>query len=311
MKLIVISSKQQFGDPILLHELEKRGAIFYEHFGIDLNNIPELFDNDDKVLAIDEVNTLGGFKSLNEILPKMKNVKYITNLSARYHEFDLNTANKLGITYSNNPDTTSESVAELAIMDLLALVRNLPLIYKPTFEFYGDKHLGREVKELTVGILGYGNIGRRIASMCMGLGMSVKIWSKNKKVSPFPQVELEELIRQDVIFISLPTNNQTKAFFTENFFNSFKANQYIIDTTASDELYDKNLPIQQVNDHKLAGYAFEAENSKSKYIQGTGNVLITPHVGWGTKDSYKRLYENWTKITIAAYENTPINVVTE
>ena len=131
-KIIVISPKLNFGDPKLVEALEKKQAIFYEQPPVDLNSVAELFDDDEKTLMIDEVLTKGGFMALNEILPRTKNIKHITNLSARYHEVDLEQMKQLGITYSNNPDTTTESVAELAIMDLFALVRNLPLMQKNT-----------------------------------------------------------------------------------------------------------------------------------------------------------------------------------
>jgi len=308
-KIIVISPKLNFGDPKLVEALEKKQAIFYEQPPVDLNSVAELFDDDEKTLMIDEVLTKGGFMALNEILPRTKNIKHITNLSARYHEVDLEQMKQLGITYSNNPDTTTESVAELAIMDLFALVRTLPLMQKDTFEFYGEQHLGREVREMSAGILGYGNIGSRVAELCAALKMPVKIWSRTQKSSPYEQVDVARLLKQDAIFITLATGDEAKVVFNDQFYNTLQPHQYIVDVTASDELYDKNRLIEMANNKKIAGYAFEAESSKSTYAQPAGNVLITPHVGWGTRDSYMRLYGNWVSATVAAFNGQPINVV--
>lgn len=309
MQIIVVSPKANFGDPKLIEELEERGAIFYEHPPVNLNAVSELFDETEKVLMIDEVLTKGGFAALNDILPRLKNVKYITNLSARYHEVDIAQMKRLGIMYANTPDTTTESVAELAMMDLFALARNLPLILEGDFEFYGGQHLGREIREMSAGILGYGNVGRRVAELCAAFKMPVKIWSRSEKPSPYHQVEIMELLKQDVCFITLATGDKARALFGDEFFGALQSNQYIVDVTASDSLYDKSRLIQMANDKKIAGYAFEAENASSTYAEATGNVLVTPHVGWGTKDSYKRLYENWVKASMSAFNGQPINVV--
>jgi len=308
-KIIVISPRASFGDPKLVEELETCGAVFYEQPSVDLSEVAELFDDAEKILMIDEVHTKGGFAALNNALSRFQNVKHITNLSARYHEVDLASMKQLGITYSNNPDTTTESVAELAVMDMFALARNLPLMQKGDFEFYGGQHLGREVSEMSAGILGYGNIGSRVAALCAALKMPVQIWSRTQKSTPYRQVTIAELLGQDVIFITLATGSMSKSLFDDQFFNALHQGQYIIDVTASDELYDKNRLIQMANEGKISGCAVEAESIQSSYVNTTGNVIVTPHAGWGTQDSYKRLYGNWVTTSVAAFHNKPINVV--
>lgn len=308
-KIVVVSPKANFADRQMVNELENRSAVFYEQAPVDLSKIRELYDADEKILMLDEILTAGGFKSLNEVAPKFKNVTHITNLSARYHEVDLPLLNKLGIKYSNNPDVTTESVAELAIMDMFALVRNLPLVQKGEVEFYGGRHLGREIKELSAGILGYGSIGGRIAVFCNAFGMPVKIWSRTPKPGAYPQVPISTLLTQDVIFISLAASEDTKSLFTNEFYSTLRDNQYVIDITGTDNLYDKNRLIRMANEKDLAGYAFEAEKDISVFAKLTGNVLITPHVGWGTRDSYKRLYGNWVRATLAAYDGSPLNII--
>lgn len=308
MKLIIVSSKAQFKNPELVQLLEGYGAVFYEDFDLNLNTVKELFDDEPKILAIDELNIHGGFDGVNDALPKMKNVKYIIGLSARYEGFDIETAKKLKIKYCNNPDTTSESVAELAIMLMMMITRKYPLHHSG--EFYGSNNLGREVREMSAGVIGYGNIGKRIAGLCNGLGMKVKYWNRSEKRAFYIQVdELHKILVQDVIFISLQTNEETKKLFTQDFYDSLRPNQFIIDTTASDALYDKSKLISMANKGKIAGFAFEAENKYSKYTPVKGNVVITPHIGWGTEDSYSRLYNGWARTIIAALQDDPVNEI--
>ncbi len=308
MKPIIISSKSQFKNPELVQLLEGYGTVFYQDLDFNLNNAVELFDDEEKILAVDEVNIHGGFDAINEVLPKMKNVKYIIGLSARYDNFDIETAKKLKIKYCNNPDTTSESVAELAIMLMMMIVRKYPL--HNASDFYGIDNLGREVSEMSAGVIGYGNIGKRIAGLCNGLGMKVKYWNRSEKRAFYIQVdELHKILVQDIVFISLQTNDDTKKLFTQDFFESLRPNQFIVDTTASDALYDKSKLISMANKGKIAGFAFEAENKYSKYTHVQGNVVITPHIGWGTEDSYSRLYNGWARTIIAALHDEPINEV--
>lgn len=309
MKIIITSSKDAFRSRDLVGELERKSTVFYEDYGVDLRDIKELNSKDDKILAIDEVRIKGGYSSINKMLTNMKNVKYICGLSARYHEFDLNKAKSLGIKYCNNPDTTTKSVAQLAVMHMFMLIRNYPQTKQDDFSFYGVNNLGREYQALTAGIFGYGNIGSKIADICNKLGMEVKIWSRSEKVSKFQQVGIDDLLDQDVIFIALPTEEGTRKLFDNNFYQNLKKKNYIIDVSASDELYDKNKVIKLANDGKIAGFGFEEEKQNSEYIDFKGNIVSTPHIGWGTEESYFRLYKGWVDTILACSKGAPINVI--
>jgi lactate dehydrogenase-like 2-hydroxyacid dehydrogenase len=308
-KIIATTSKKFIKYPDLIKKLEKRNCIFIGEYINSLEKIKALKSEYEKVLMLDELNVKGNFGAVNEYLEKLNNVKYICGLSSRYHEFDLKKASELGIRYCNNPDTCSQSVAELALMHLLMLVRRQPLFDNDDFEFFGKNNLGRELGSLSVGILGYGNIGKRIADICRSLGMKVIVWSRRKKESNYPQVGIAKLLEQDVVFISLISGKESKSLFNEKFFNSLDNLKYVVDIVGDDSLYDKNRLIKLCNERKLGGFGFEAEGPKSKYINRKGNVSISPHVAWGTEESYKRLMEGWVKTVVAAYNNKPINVV--
>lgn len=310
MKKIITTTPKNFVKyPNLLRKLNKYPCTFVNGFIDDLSQIKELTDTDEKILMLDELNVKDEFHGVNKYLGKMKNVTCICSLSSRYHELDLKKLTELGIKYCNNPDTTSQSVAELAMMHLLMLIRKQPLYKNSDFDFYGMNNLGRELNALSVGILGYGFIGERIATICSSLGMKVKIWSRSKKESPYKQVEIEELLKQDVIFISVISGVESKKLFNEEFYKSIDKNKYVVDMVADDALYDKNRFIKMCNENKLAGFGFEAENQKSKYMKTIANVSISPHVAWGTVESHRRWIEGWVNCVIAAFNGKPINVV--
>lgn len=308
MKVVVICSKLAFRNAETVAKLEEVGATFYESGFVDLSEVTELFGQEETVLAVDELQIKGGFQSINAMLPKLKSVKYICGLSSRYHELDLAEATNSGIIYCNNPGTTTESVAELALLHLLSITRNIPLHRRADFDFYGINKLGREYNSLSIGILGYGNIGQRIADICDTNGMKVCFWSRSKKQSKYQQTDLLTIIRQDVVMIVLPTTSETKELIGDNLVSKLLPHQYVVDVTASDSLYDKNLIIEMVNNGKLAGFGFEAETPASSYITSEGNVLVTPHVGWGTKESYQNMYSRWVDTIIAANMDHPINI---
>lgn len=309
MQIIIISPKSAFKKKKILNRLKKLGTVFYEQNMLDLQDIKELYNKEEKILGLDEVRVRGGYKAINNFLEKFNNVKFVCGISSRYNEFNLEKAKKLDIAFCNNPDTTSQSVAELAIMHMFMLIRNQPLTVKRSFHFYGVNNPGREVKSLTAGILGYGNIGSKIAYICDKLGMEVKFWSRKEKSSKFQQVSMKQLLKQDVIFICLPTEKGTKKIFDNNFFNNLNKDQFIIDTSASDALYDKNKLIKKVNKKKLLGFGFEAELPTSKYLESEGNITTTPHIGFITKESYDRWYKGWVETILSCYKGNPINKV--
>lgn len=309
MKIIAITPKQEIKNKELIEKLERLGAIFYENDVVDLLEVNELFDEEDKLLAIDDIRIDGGQVSLNKILPKTKNIKYICSLSSRHHGIELKLLKILNITYCNNPDTTSESVAQLGIMMMFMLIRKQPLTLKNSFDFYGVNSLGRECQQLSVGVLGYGNIESKIARICDALSMSVQIWSRSKKKSKFKQVELEELLSNEIIFMALPDCEETRALFTDNLYKSLHPDQYIVDITANDNLHDKNRLIKMVNNRQLLGFGFEAQAPSSRYIKQTGNIVMTPHIGWATEEGYFRMYKGWVDTILSYLEGKPVNEV--
>ena len=308
-KILVTTSRSFLKYPDLVEKIQKHHGVFVENFIEDLGTVKELFDHYEKILMLDELNVKGDFQAVNKILDRFVGVKYICGLSARYHEFDLKKASRLGITYCNNPNTTSQSVAELSLMHLCMLVRNQPLYHRSDFGFFGMNHLGRELNSLRVGVLGYGSIGAIVARLCSSLGMEVKIWSRSRKDCSYQQVPFRDLMKQEVIFISVVSGEESKALFDKDFFRLLSKDQYVVDIVGDDQLYDRNRLIRMCNEKKLAGYAFEAESPKSKYLEATGNVSESPHVGWGTEESYRRLIEGWVSTTLAAYKGEPIHVV--
>lgn len=307
-KIIVTSTKSFMKYPDLIEKVEKAGGLIIDKYIESFDEILEVLGKG-SVLMLDELNIKGDFKEVNKNLDKLKNIKYICGVSSRYHELDLNKINELKIKYCNNPDTTSQSVAELALMHLMLLIRKQPLYSKDDFDFFGMNNLGRELSSLTAGILGYGNIGSKIAGLCSSMGLQVKFWSRSKKESEHPQVSIEELLESDVIFISLISGQESKAIFDKSFYNSLNSRKYIVDIVGDDSLYDKNILINMCNRGEMAGFGFEAESPTSKYEKISGNVSISPHVAWGTEESYRRLIEGWVKTTFAAFEGRPINVV--
>lgn len=309
LKILATTTKQFIKYPDLTKKLQSIGCIFVSKFIDNLDEIPELKDNDDKILMLDELNIKDDFKAVNNYLTKMVNVKYICDISSRYHEFDIEKARKLGITYCNNPNTTSQSVAELALMHLMCLVRNQPMYKNKDFDFFGINNLGRELSALSVGILGYGYIGTKIAEICNSLKMKVKVWSRSQKDAKFLQVVPNDIFGCDVIFISVISGEESKSILGSKFINSLNSDKYVIDIVGDDSLYDKNVLIKMVNDGKLAGFGFEAEKPTSKYIETKGNVSISLHTGWGTEESDRRLKESWVNTVVAAYNGKPINIV--
>jgi lactate dehydrogenase-like 2-hydroxyacid dehydrogenase len=132
-----------------------------------------------------------------DILAAAPNLKYIGILATAYGTVDCAAAAKRSIPVCNLGGYSTESVAEFVITAILYEIRNikegLRRAESGNYSFEGIR--ARELKNSNFGVIGLGNIGRRVAELAAGFGANVSYWSRAKKKSPFQYRELEDLLR--------------------------------------------------------------------------------------------------------------------
>lgn len=257
-----------------------------------------------------------------EVMDKCPNLKYIGLFATGYNNIDLQAADEKGIYVANVPDYSTASVAQhtFALILQLAnktsqyidLVNRGEWIKSTTFSYFP-----LTITELcgkTLGIFGYGAIGKAVAKIADAMGMRVIICTRTKPEScSYEIVDKEALFSQsDVVTIHCPLNEQTQNLVCKQTLSLMKPSAFLINTSRGGVVCEQDLA-DALNNKMIAGAAVDVLSTEpmkeDNPLYRIENCLITPHVAWATPEARKRL------VTIAAngykaFEcGKPINIV--
>lgn len=314
MKIFLIETKERLADTA--KQLEKYGeVVVLDKNEKDINKYPELFEDDtEKILAIAPGQI--DWKVPVETLQKIKNIKAICTKSAWALYLDIEYCKKHNIIVTNCPGANSQSVAEYAIWMMLSLAKKLPLQMRENFKVaWNDAHTQVEVMGKTAGIIGYGNIGSRIAKMAHGLGMRVTYWSRKKKSSEFDYLELDTLLSSsDFVFNCLETSTETQGFLNKEKLAQMKPSAFFISVLGGMGygVQDDQCLLEMMNQERLAGFAVENEHEQTARFPTTfdTNVFTPGAYAWFTKEAHERTYRVWLESIVGVSTDKPVNVIT-
>lgn len=257
-----------------------------------------------------------------EALPMLK---FVSVLATGYDVVDIAAAAKRGIAVSNVPGYGVEAVAQHTIALLLELCRRTAhhdgLVKQGRWSTASDwcfwDGTQRELTGLTMGIIGFGNSGRRVAELANAFGMNILAYAPRPKPAPayanFSFCQLDEVLaKADVISLHCPLTADNKHLINAERINRMKDGAIILNT-ARGPLIDEKALADALLCGKLGGAGLdvvevepiEADNPLMK----APNCLITPHIAWSTLSARKRLMDI-TAENIRTFQNgTPQNVV--
>lgn len=223
------------------------------------------------------------------------NLKVIVRGGVGLDTIDHEYAESKGITVMNTPRASSASVAELAIGYMFALARS---IYKATSSLKAEKwdkksFEGDEIGGKTLGVIGFGNIGKEVAIRAKALGMNVVAYDPNaKEVAGIKQVSLDELLNEaDYISLHLPKTEVTANMISKDQFAKMKNGVRIINC-ARGGIIDENALHEALTNGKVAGAALDvfAEEPPTDWrLLKLDNVIGSPHIGAATKEAQTRI----------------------
>ncbi len=296
MKTIILSTKNSHQDILnygadLLEELKKLSpTATYDQVATDFSNIPELFDTDEKLVMFNQFSFPDGFSTFTQYLPKFKNIKFLLSPYSAYEGLDLELLKKMGIRYRNNGGANAKSVAQYAVTTMFMLLSKIPIFTQKNVTPDGSI-VGEEFHQKTAGIIGFGNVGRELATILQGLGMPVVYYNRSTVKHSAKQVSFEEIFNQDIVFVTIATNDETKRTLAK-LPDLLQAKNYLIDISAAEDLYAKHRVVELLNQDKLRGYALELFDP-SVDLKSEKNFIATPHIAWCTYDAEKRTIENY------------------
>ena len=228
------------------------------------------------------------------------------------------------LTVTNVPGYSPTSVGHFAVMLILMTLRNVPSYLNHDNR---KAHLGRELSDVTIGILGTGRIGSLVADNLMAMGANVIAYATRENLSlkarGLKYVSFDALIQNsDVISIHIPASSKNYHLFSTNVFAKMKENAILINT-ARGAIIDTQALIPFLEAGKIGGLGIDAIEDEEKYFL-TGwsenplvkqlvafpNVLITPHIAYFTGLAVREIVETALDNAVAVVNNEEnLNIV--
>lgn len=231
-----------------------------------------------------------------DLLDRAPRLKVIGRAGASLDNVDLDAATRRGIIVTNTPLMHSTASAEYTLGLLLALARSIPQAHNAVLA--GEwatrrQYIGRELAGKTLGLIGFGRVGREVASRAQSFGLNViaydpHIDESEARGSGVTLVDLDELLpRADIISLHTPLTEETKRLIGEDEIAQMKDGALLINT-ARGALIDEDAAAAALRSGKLAGAALDAftrEPPVGSPLIGLPNVIATPHLGASTREA--------------------------
>lgn len=231
-----------------------------------------------------------------EIINHCKYLKYVSAYSTAFNEIDAEYAAQKGIVVTNVPGYSTEAVAEFFFAELLAHIRELEKAKKQAKkgDYSFDKFLVWELKDKTLGIIGLGAIGKRVAEIGLGFGMKVIYWSRNRKKDyerrGIKYVSVSKLLKtSDIIGLHLALNEETKGFLNKQRLAKIKPGA-ILASPSPLKLIDLNALIKLLEAgrlHFIADSFDEVDEKIRSKFKPLKNCTMYPPVAFRTREALK------------------------
>jgi D-3-phosphoglycerate dehydrogenase / 2-oxoglutarate reductase len=225
------------------------------------------------------------------------NLRVIGRAGVGVDNVDVEAATRRGIVVANAPESNIVSAAEHTIGLLFALARNIPQAHAALSEgrWERSKWGGIELAEKTLGVLGFGRIGQRVARRALGLQMNVVAYDPFVSAERFREAGVEQdtfegvLERADFVSIHLPLNDETRGVIDATAFARMKEGARLINA-ARGELVDEGALLEALQSGRLGGAAIDVfpEEPYSGPLLTAPNIVVTPHLAASTDEAQDR-----------------------
>jgi phosphoglycerate dehydrogenase-like enzyme len=252
------------------------------------------------------------------ILERLPNLKLLTSTGARNASIDLDAAHDRGITVCGTGYSPHGAI-ELTWALILAIVRNVPAEIGSLRAGQWQISVGGDLKGKTIGVVGLGSIGAKIARIALAFEMNVLAWSQNLTRETAEEhgtrlIGKEELFRHaDIVTVHLVLSRRTEGVIGATELNLMKPSAYLVNTSRG-PLVDETALINALKSRTIAGAALDVYNieplPESHPLRSLDNVLATPHIGFVTEDTYKIFYRDTVENITAWLSGKPVRVAT-
>lgn len=259
-------------------------------------------------------------------IEQLPELRYIGVLATGYNVVDIKAASGKGITVTNVPAYGTKSVAQMVFAHLLELASHVGEHSRSVHQgewvsskdfCYWDFSLV-ELSDLTMGIIGYGQIGEATAHLARAFGMQVLVYNRSPKTSADSAIRFVDLdvvfAKSDVISLHCPLTDETNKLINEDRLKQMKESAFLINTGRG-PLIDEVALANALNEGVIAGAGLDVLSteppSQDNPLFSAKNCTITPHIAWATKAARSRLLAVVVENIRAFLSGEPQNIVRE
>lgn len=247
------------------------------------------------------------------VLDQLPDLRVISRYGVGVDRVDLQTARRNGVVVTNTPGANSIAVAEMALTSMFALARHIAWLNETTRQGQWLRVVGTELSQATLGIVGYGSIGRALRRLVTGLEMKVLVYDPffNPDTDPTVQgVDLPDLVREsNFISLHLPLTPETEHLFDASMFRLMSPGTFLINTSRGG-IIDESAAAAALDAGQLAGLALDAYEQEppapDHELFRFPNVIATPHSGAQTVQSRIRMAKGAVDNLLRALAGEPV-----
>jgi phosphoglycerate dehydrogenase-like enzyme len=238
----------------------------------------------------------------DRLLARAPRLMWVHSATAGVERLLTPTALERGLAITNARGVFSGPIAEYVLMMILAVSRRLPLLLELQREKTWQPLEGREMADVTVGVVGLGSIGRRVAELALDMGSRVIAIRRHVEtqgpeadaeadeltalIDMLPPEGLPELMAQsDFVLLALPLTTETTDLFNADLLAHAKPGSWLINV-ARGALVDDRALIRAVRDGRLGGAVLDAFREEplpaDSELYSTPNIIVTPHTSWSS-----------------------------
>ncbi|MFO7481935.1 D-2-hydroxyacid dehydrogenase family protein [Oceanibaculum nanhaiense] len=253
-----------------------------------------------------------------ELFARLPNLKLLVTTGARNAAIDLAAAKEHGVTVCGT-EGHGHPTAELALGLMLALARHIPAESRRLAEQgLWQSSIGVDLKGRTLGVLGLGRLGSRLARAAQALDMKVIAWSQNLTPEKCAEqgvayVSKEVLFRQsDFLSVHVVLSARSRGLVGADELALMKPSSFLINTSRG-EIVDQDALVAALKGGRLAGAALDVYDKeplpKGHVLYGAPNLLMTPHLGYVTEDNYRTFFSQTVEDIAAWLDGKPVRAL--
>jgi D-3-phosphoglycerate dehydrogenase len=294
-----ITSKEKL-KVLVCDPIDPEGIELLKEFGFEVLVEPEISMEDlkRKVAEYHVLIVRSRTKVTKDVIDAGKNLKIIARAGAGVDNIDVEYAEKKGIQVVCTPEAVATAVAELTMGLILSLARQIPTADRAMKEgrWIKKEIVGWELQGKTIGIIGFGRIGQRVARLAKAFGMKIVVCELNRvpehllKELDVEIAPLEKLLKKsDIITLHVPLTQETYHMIGKKEIEQMKNGVYVVNTSRGGIIDEKAL-FEALKTGKIAGAAldvYEKEPPNDFSLIKLSNVICTPHIGAQTLEAQK------------------------